>query len=117
MADHHILVLPSRQDGFGMVLLEALAAGLPVVASRMTGGPDIRDAIENPQWVEIVEPGSVDDLVRGLDSMASRESEAQTSGPRLRLSRRDQSFFSWRGYGERYLNFLRQIHARRNERP
>ena len=111
MAGHHILVLPSREDGFGMVLLEALAAGLPVVASGMTGGPDIRAVLENPDWVEIVEPGDVDDLLRGLDNMAIREESAQTPGPRHRLTVRDQNFFSWDGYAARYLAFLRKVYA------
>ena len=115
MAEQHILVLPSRQDGFGMVLLEALAAGLPVVASRMTGGPDIRAVLENPEWVEIVEPGDANDLLRGLDNMATREERTQTSGLRQRLTERDQNFFSWHGYAGRYLTFLKQLHARKGK--
>jgi alpha-maltose-1-phosphate synthase len=40
-AEHDVLVLPSVEDGFGMVICEAMAAGLPVIASRHTGGPDV----------------------------------------------------------------------------
>lgn len=35
--DHHIVVQPSRGEGFGMVPLEARAAGVPVVATVCTG--------------------------------------------------------------------------------
>ncbi len=36
-----VLVLPSISDGFGLVILEALSQGLPVIASVNTGGPDV----------------------------------------------------------------------------
>ena len=39
-----VMVLPSIEDGFGLVLLEAQACGLPVIATENTGGPD---CIEN----------------------------------------------------------------------
>lgn len=42
-----VFVLASIQDGFGQVLLQAMASGLPVVASRNSGAPDvIRDGID-----------------------------------------------------------------------
>lgn len=37
----HILVLPSVQESFGLVMLEAMGCGLPVIATAQTGAPDI----------------------------------------------------------------------------
>ncbi|AHF92575.1 glycosyl transferase family 1 [Opitutaceae bacterium TAV5] len=47
MAAHDVFVFPSLFEGFGLVLLEALAAGLPVITTPHTAGPDlIRDGVE-----------------------------------------------------------------------
>ncbi|MDI1299023.1 glycosyltransferase family 4 protein [Methylotenera sp.] len=41
MSRSHVLVLPSIQDGFGMVLAQAMACACPVIASRHTGAEDL----------------------------------------------------------------------------
>ncbi|MDO6739310.1 glycosyltransferase family 4 protein [Wenyingzhuangia sp. 2_MG-2023] len=38
---HHVFILPSIEDGFGMVMAEALACGCPVIASVNTGAYDL----------------------------------------------------------------------------
>jgi glycosyltransferase involved in cell wall biosynthesis len=40
MARHDVLVLPSLFEGFGLVLLEAMSQGIPVIATPHTGAPD-----------------------------------------------------------------------------
>lgn len=39
--ENDFLILPSLVEGFGMVILEAMGCGLPVIASKNTAGPDI----------------------------------------------------------------------------
>ena len=47
MSRHDVLVLPSLTEGYGLVILEALSCGVPVVTTQNTGGPEvIRDGIE-----------------------------------------------------------------------
>jgi alpha-maltose-1-phosphate synthase len=39
--EHDVFVMPSLVEGFGMVYLEAMSRGLPIVTTENGGGPDI----------------------------------------------------------------------------
>jgi D-inositol-3-phosphate glycosyltransferase len=55
-ADCDVLALPSRTEGWGLALMEAMACGKPVVASRVGGVPElVRDGVEG----FLVEAGDV----------------------------------------------------------
>jgi glycosyltransferase involved in cell wall biosynthesis len=43
MSQSHVLVLPSVEDGFGLVLGQAMACGCPVICSENTAGEDLVD--------------------------------------------------------------------------
>lgn len=60
------LVLPSEAEGFGLVLIEAMAAGVPVVA---TNAPGIRDVVEHEQTgllVPVGDPPAIASALRRL---------------------------------------------------
>src|SRR5699024_364664 len=59
-----IFVLPSRWEGFPNVLVEAMACGVPVVATTCPGGSI--EILENGKWGELVEPGDSDALVDAI---------------------------------------------------
>jgi glycosyltransferase involved in cell wall biosynthesis len=107
LSSFDILVLPSRQDGFGMVLLEAIACGLHVVASKNTGIVDIRRYGNYEDRAITVDPGSVASLVAGLREAVTRVRQAQSTSKDLSASQiRD---LSWERYATRYRRFLEQI--------
>ena len=63
MAASDLLCLPSYREGFGMVLLEAAATGLPTIGSRIYG---ISDAIVDGETGLLFDLASVDDLTAKL---------------------------------------------------
>lgn len=58
-----LLCLPSYREGFGLVLLEAAAAGIPAVGSRIYG---ITDAVIESETGLLFKAGDVDDLSANL---------------------------------------------------
>jgi glycosyltransferase involved in cell wall biosynthesis len=58
-----VFVLPSHQEGLGLAIIEAMAAGLPVVATRVGGIPEV--VVEEETGL-LVEPGSSPQLAEGI---------------------------------------------------
>ena len=68
-----LLVLPSLfGEGLPMVVLEAMAAGVPVVASRVEGIPE---AIRHREEGMLVEPGSVSQLAAAVEEVVSNDQD------------------------------------------
>jgi len=61
-----ILILPSVSEGIPKVLIEGMARGVPVIASRVGGIPDIVADGVNGILIEAQSPGAIVDAVRGL---------------------------------------------------
>lgn len=63
-----ILVCPSIEDGFGVVLSHAQAAGIPFIASTNTGGPDLLTMGGKGWIVPIRAPGAIEERLSSCDA-------------------------------------------------
>ncbi len=78
-----IFVLPSLNEGMGRVLVEAMAAGLPIVASRVGGIPDLVKDGENGLLVPPANAGALDRAISDLLSDKARRKRMGETGKRM----------------------------------
>jgi glycosyltransferase involved in cell wall biosynthesis len=85
MRQGDIFVLPSLEDSYGLVVLEAMAAGLPVITTTHTGASElVTHGVEGL----VVPPGDVDALIGAIDTLARdpdrRRAMGEAAGRRVR---------------------------------
>jgi glycosyltransferase involved in cell wall biosynthesis len=103
-----ILALPSRTEAMGRVILEAYAAGKPVIGSNVDGIPTI---VEDGVTGLLVAPGDAEDLATKLDLLLTDRALAERvaeSGHRTIASR-----FSEAMYADRLYRFVSEVVRRR----
>jgi glycosyltransferase involved in cell wall biosynthesis len=82
-----LLVLPSLfGEGLPMVVLEAMAAGVPVVASRVAGVPE---AVVHRETGLLVDPGSVSQLATGIEAVVAGKVDYAALSRQARQRHRD----------------------------
>ena len=64
-----VFAMPSKGEGFGIVFLEALACGKPVIAGNKDGSVD---AVLNGELGVLVDPESVDEIAKALAGVISK---------------------------------------------
>jgi glycosyltransferase involved in cell wall biosynthesis len=77
-----VFVFPSRHDGWGVVINEACAAGLPVIASRQTGAA--RDLVIDGVTGFLVERDDMAELIDRLDALLGDPERRAEFGRRSR---------------------------------
>jgi glycosyltransferase involved in cell wall biosynthesis len=68
MSQFDVLLVPSLWEGFGLVLIEAMAVGTPCIASEVSSIPEIVDHEKNGI---LIAPGNTGDLVQALRKVVS----------------------------------------------
>jgi glycosyltransferase involved in cell wall biosynthesis len=113
LAQLDILCLPSRFEGFGLVALEAMIAGRPVLVAETAG---IAPHVERAKC-GIVVPATVEGVEKGILQLISRRAEWREMG--LRGRTHVLRHMDWRSLGIRSLKLytrLSAMAARREQR-
>ena len=98
------LVLPSVFEGFGLVIIEAMAAGLPVIATTHTMAPDI---IEHGKDGFVVPIRDVDALVKSIEQLVGFSVEKKAE--MRHLAREKAMNYTWKVYERRLSTLLKEI--------
>jgi UDP-glucose:(heptosyl)LPS alpha-1,3-glucosyltransferase len=95
------LLLPTRYDAFGLVCLEAAAAGLPVVTNRRAGAAELFESCGR------VVPGSSDAIAYAavMDELAQPEARAELGAKARKMAR----MHDWSGHVTRLRTLYQSV--------
>jgi len=94
-----VYVMPSRGEGFGFVFLEAMACGIPVVASKVDGS---REAVREGELGLLVDPDNPEEIEAAILESLSRPKEVPAG----------LEYFSFERFCERLGGILDQLNTR-----
>jgi glycosyltransferase involved in cell wall biosynthesis len=101
-----VFVFPSYFEGFGRVILQAMACGLPVITTTDTAGPDLVLGDGQGGWVIAV--GNRDALHNAMAYCILHPQKMPAIG---RIARQVAKRYDWETYGRNWLSNLHSVRA------
>jgi len=100
-----IFVFPSINEGFGMVLAEAMGYGLPIVAFRAGPIPELIDDGKNGILVEVK---NVQKFAQAIERLINDDNTRKVMGEESK-KRASQFLIPWERVGERFLEIIETV--------
>ena len=98
-----LFVFPSRYEACTLVLLEALASGLPVITATATGGAEL---VSRECGVVLPDSDDIDALADALLSLVSDRTRMQQMS---KAARSVAEQYSWTTMAQTYVDLFRQL--------
>lgn len=106
-----VVVLPSRSESFGNVLIEAGACEVPCVASDVGG---VSGILQHGKTGYVFPPNDFDAFVNFVDTLLRDDKQAQKMGRQAR--ERVTALFNWEKIVDRYEQVFRELVGRQNDK-
>lgn len=96
-------VMPSLEEGFGMTVVEAMAAGTPVISTKVGG---IDRVVESGVHGLLVNPGDVRGLTEAINCLIASQEKREQMGKRAETRART---FAWNRIGQQYISTYEEL--------
>lgn len=102
--DYDALVLPTLFEGFGLVIVEAMAAGLPVITTPHSMGPEVITQGSNGWVIPIRDEQALEDAI-----IALRQTSDEAYAAMRKAARQAVLAYTWEAYRHRLGDFLQSL--------
>jgi asparagine synthase (glutamine-hydrolysing) len=100
-----LFIMPSRKEGFGIVFLEALVCGLPVMGGNKDGSVD---ALRNGELGLLVDPLNKNEIIKGIADILEKKDQI-TEEYRRTMQQKTIAYFGFTKYKSRLQKILNNI--------
>ena len=105
LAEHDVFLFPSLMEGMPVVVLEAMATGMPVITTETCGMPDV---VEDDFNGVLVPPANTDAIVASVRRLAGSAETRRRLGEAARETMRRHT---WKAAGEKLEALFRRVIA------